>query len=160
MRALLVLVACGVATLGCFGTQVPPQKPAEDPMAGTKPVTKVDDPTKREDKPNERMANTFDKDQTMVSIHRGGRQAAECAKIHTDGPFGEFAVQVVLDPSGKVKDAIVPPPLAGTPIGKCVETAFEHEIIPPWKGHEETLEGKVTLVKPDAPPAAPDPKKK
>lgn len=161
MRALAVILVCGAAALGCYGTEIPPQKPADDPMAGTKPVKKTEDATKREDKPNERMSGSFDKAQTQVSINRGARQAGECAKIHTEGPFGDFTAKVIIDPSGKVKDAQLPAPFDGTPIGKCVETAFEHEVIPPWNGKEETLEGKVSLKKPDAPaPAASDPKKK
>ena len=160
MRVLLGTLSLSILTAACFGTEVPPQKPTADPMAGAKPVGKQEDVSKREDKANARMAGSFDKVQTQVSINRGARQATECAKIHTEGPFGTFTMKVIIDPSGKVKDAQPPAPFAGTPIGKCVESAFEHELIPPWDGKDETLESTVTLKKPDGPPPATDPKKK
>ena len=148
MRSMLalVLVSCGLAA--CYGTEIPPQKPDENPMSGAKPVPKPEDVTKREDKPGERKASTFDKQQTQVSINRGARQAAECAKIHAEGPFGDFKATVLISNKGKVHDAIVPAPFAGTAIGNCVEKAFEHELVPPWDGPDEKLEADVSLKKP------------
>ncbi len=148
MRALLTLVALSTSLAACYGTEIPPQSAADDPLSGAKPVKKPDDATKREDRPGERKASTFDKQQTMVSVHRGARQASECAKIHADGPFGDVKVSLTIGSKGKIDDASVPPPFAGTAIGKCVETAFEHEMVPPWEGPDEKLDADVSLQKP------------
>lgn len=162
MTPIRFSLGCGLVALlsGCFGTEVPPDKPTDHPLAGTTAPTKVDDASKREDKAGERMPSTFDKQQTQVSVNRGARQAAECAKIHSEGPFGEAAVVLIIDNKGKIEDAQLSPPFAGTPLGKCVEQAFEHESVPPWDGPDEKLNATVTLKKPDAPPPPPDPKKK
>jgi hypothetical protein len=154
--------SCALAALlsGCFGTEVPPDKPTEHPLSGTTAPGKVEDATKREDKANERMPSTFDKQQTQVSVNRGARQAAECAKIHAEGPFGEASVVLIIDNKGKIEDAQLSPPFAGTPIGKCVEQSFEHESVPPWDGPDEKITASVTLKKADTPPPPADPKKK
>lgn len=147
MRSLSSLLLASCALVACYGTEIPPQKQDENPMSGAKPVVKTEDASKREDKPGERKASTFDKQQTQVSVNRGARQAAECAKIHAEGPFGDFKATVMISNKGKIDDAIVPPPFAGTAIGKCVEKAFEHEMVPPWEGPDEKLEADVSLKK-------------
>lgn len=149
-----------IAAAGCFGTEVPPDKPAESPLSGTTPGAPKEDVTKREDKAHERVPAKFDRQQTQVSINRGARQAAECAKIHTTGPFGDVTIKLTIDNVGKIADAVIPAPFDGTPMGKCVEQAFEHEYIPPWDGPDEVMEATVTLKKPDAAPPPDDPKKK
>lgn len=151
MRALTALLVGSTSLLACYGTEVPAQKPAEDPLSGAKPVQKTDDATKREDRPGERKASTFDKPQTQISVNRGARQAAECAKIHAEGPFGDFKATVMISSKGKIDDAVLPAPFAGTAIGKCVEKAFEHEMVPPWEGPDEKLEADVSLKKPKLP---------
>lgn len=148
MRALTALLVASTSLAACYGTEIPPQKPAEDPLSGAKPAKKPEDATKREDRPGERKASTFDKQQTQISVNRGARQAAECAKIHTEGPFGDFKAALTIGSKGKIDDAVVPPPFAGTAIGKCVETAFEHEMVPPWEGPDEKLDVDVSLKKP------------
>ena len=158
--SLWVAVAAALAGAGCFGTEVPPDKPVESPLSGTTPGAPKEDVTKREDKAHERVPSKFDRQQTQVSVNRGARQAAECAKLHADGPFGEVAVKLKIDNVGKIEDAILPPPFDGTPIGKCVEMAFEHEYIPPWDGPDEVMDVQVMLKKPDAPPPPDDGKKK
>lgn len=159
-RIVLTAIACASTfALGCFGTEVPPDKPAESPLSGTTaPTSKPENASNREDKPGERKASTFDKQQTQVSVNRGARQAAECAKIHKEGPFGELSVTLVIANKGKIEDAQLPPPFADTAIGKCVEKAFEHEVIPPWDGPAERLSATVTLKKPTD--TAPEPPKK
>lgn len=161
-RIVLTAIACASTfALGCFGTEVPPDKPAESPLSGTTaPTSKPENASNREDKPGERKASTFDKQQTQVSVNRGARQAAECAKIHKEGPFGELSVTLVIANKGKIEDAQLPPPFADTAIGKCVEKAFEHEIIPPWDGPAERLSATVTLKKPTDAAPEPPPKKK
>lgn len=159
-KPCLWIVVAAIAAAGCFGTEVPPDKPVENPLSGTTPGGPREDVTKREDKAHERVPAKFDRQQTQVSIARGARQAAECAKIHTTGPFGDVSVKLVIDNVGKISDAVIPAPFEGTPMGKCVEMAFEHEYIPPWDGPDETMEATVSLKKPDAAAPADDGKKK
>ncbi|MCC6645298.1 MAG: hypothetical protein IT374_07000 [Polyangiaceae bacterium] len=148
MRALLAPLLVSTSLVACYGTEVPPQKPEENPLSGAKPVKKPEDATKREDRPGERKATTFDKAQTQVSVNRGARQAAECAKIHADGPFGDLKATVTVSGKGKIASVTLPAPFAGTAIGKCVEGAFVHEMVPPWDGPDEQLDADVSLKKP------------
>ncbi|RYZ68107.1 MAG: hypothetical protein EOP08_01300 [Proteobacteria bacterium] len=145
-------VALGL-TAGCFGTEIPPQKPDQSPLAGLPPAKPTSDATKIEDQPNARKPTAPDEKPTADAIARATRTVLQCPQIHTEGPFGEFAVTLVLVETGKIGEARLPAEIADKPIGKCVKKAYESEIIPPWQGSPVNRTVQVTLKKPDAAPA-------
>jgi hypothetical protein len=160
ISALFALL--GAALAGCFGTEVPPHTPEKSPLADAPPAKPTADATKRQDAPGERKGK-FDKEQVGRVLMRATRTAGECAKIHTEGPFGELTVKLTLSSTkGKVSDAVLPAPFAGTDIGKCIEKAFESEIIPTWGGDDEHMDAPLVLKKPEAeaPADGKDPKAK
>lgn len=149
-RSSLVGAAC-LLLAGCFGTETQPQTPQQDMLEGTPKSGTREDPSQKTDAPHERKGNTYDKKLAQEAMNRAVRQAAECPKIHTEGPFGEVAVKVQISAEkGRVHDAVLNPPFAGTAVGKCIEKAFEAEILTPWSGPDETLDAKVTLKQPEA----------
>ena len=156
----VALAGASISALGaCYGTEIPPQRSQDEPIPTAPPPTS--DATKIEDKAGERKNASYDKTQTQVSVNRAIRQANECAKIHAEGPFGELPLTLIISSKGKIHDAQLPPPFDGTPIGVCVEKAFEHEMVPPWDGPDEKLDATVSLKKPAATaPPPPDPKGK
>jgi hypothetical protein len=160
MRAFSVCTfLVGLLTAGCFGTEIPPQKPTENPLDSAPPPKATAAP-RPDDQPDDRKSATYDKAQTTAVINRATRQVAECPKINTEGPFGEVKVQLTLSGKGKISEARLPAPFEGTPIGKCIKKAFEAEIIPPWSGPDAQIEAPVTLKAPPAPPPVDDGKKK
>ena len=151
---LVVGSSLGALLAGCYGTEVPPQKPDENPLAGLPPPKPTADATKVEDKPNDRKPTKPDEQLTSEALARATRQAAQCAQINTEGPFGDFSFTVVLSETGKVAEARLPPELAGKPIGNCVKKAYESEIIPPWQGTPINRTVSLTLKAPAAPAPA------
>ncbi len=148
--------------VGCFGTEIPPQKPAEDPLANLPPPKPTTDASKIEDRPNDRKPAKPDEKLTKDVINRATRQAANCPQIHTEGPFGDFSLTLVLGSSGKVEEVRLPSDLTDKPIGKCIAKAYQVESFPPWQGSPVNETVKLTLKKADEPKADPkaDPKKK
>ena len=153
------LVAVGGVALvalaaGCFGTEIPPQKPEQSPLAGLPPAKPTADATKVEDQPNARKASAPDEKPTADAIARATRTASQCPQIHTEGPFGDYTLTLVLVETGKVGEARLPAEIAEKPIGKCVKKAYEAEIIPPWQGSPVNRTVQLSLKKPDTAPAA------
>lgn len=155
----LFLALLGATLTGCYGTEVPPQQPTKNPLDDAPPPAPTVDASKIEDKPGERKA-PFDKEQVDRVLMRASRTAGECAKIHTEGPFGDISVKLTLASVGKITAVEQPSEFGGTPIGKCIEKAFIAEIIPNWDGADEHTEVKVSLKKPEAPEAPKDEKAK
>jgi hypothetical protein len=158
MRSLPLLSA--LAFVGCFGTEIPPQKPAEDPLASAPPPKPTVDATKIEDKPNERKPTKPDDKLTRDVINRATRQANNCPQIHEEGPFGEFSLTLVLSEKGKIADVRLPSELAEKPIGKCVQKAYSVESFPPWEGSPINETVKINLKKPEKPEHPKDDQKK
>lgn len=144
---------------GCFGTEIPPQKPVEDPLANTSPTRPTSDATKREDQPNERKPTKPDEKLTKDVIARASRQAANCPQIHTEGPFGNFSLTLVLSEKGKIAEVRQPAELADKPMGKCIEKAYTAESFPPWEGSPINESVNLTLRKLDGAGTTPAPKK-
>lgn len=139
----LVLGVCSVFLGGCFGTEIPPQKPAENPLANLdKEASKPVDPGA-----GSTRAQKTDAEGNKVAIDRAVRQSVECGKIHTEGPHGEIVVRMTLGSNGKISNVVIPSSHDDKPIGKCIRQAFEHEVIPTWQGADATGEAKVTLKK-------------
>ena len=151
----LALVAAGAAlAAGCFGTEIPPQKPEENPLAGLPPPKPTVDATKVEDQPDARKPTKPDEKASADAIARGTRSAVKCPQIHTEGPFGDFPVTLVLGPTGKIAEARLPAELSGKPIAKCIKNAYEAEIIPPWQGTPINQTVTLSLKQPAPAPAA------
>jgi hypothetical protein len=143
--AVLAPLVFGLGAAGCFGTEVPPQKPAENPLAGMEKDPKGEkafDPGG-----GSTRAKVPDAEGNQVAIARAVRQSKECALINMDGPFGEIIVHMTLTSKGRITNVQIPPSHDDKPIGKCVRQAFEHEVIPTWDGADTTADAKVTLTK-------------
>ena len=139
----MALGALSLLIVGCFGTEVPPQKPAENPLAGIdKEASKPVDPGA-----GSTRAQKTDAEGNKVAIDRAVRQSIECGKIHMEGPHGEIMVKMTLTSAGKITNVTLPSSHDDKPIGKCIRQAFEHEVIPTWQGADATAEAKVTLKK-------------
>lgn len=134
-----------VGPVGCFGTEVPPQKPAENPLAGMETDPKASKPI--DPGAGSTRAKAPDAEGNQVAIARAVRQSKECAKIHMEGPFGEISVHMTLTSKGRITNVQLPPSHDDKPIGKCVRQAFEHELIPTWDGADSSADAKVTLTK-------------
>jgi hypothetical protein len=102
--------------------------------------------------------NKEQEDQMLVVLKRGGDKAARCPEV-ADGPTGEGEVQVLFDgQKGRVTDAVVGAPFAGTPIESCIKRAFIGEIVLPFAGEPKSVPYTVKLPDKKAAPA-PDKKK-
>jgi hypothetical protein len=99
------------------------------------------------------------KAQFKVALRRGTTKAAQCPGVVKNAPLGKGDVQVVFDgKKGRVDDALVGSPWAGTEVEGCIKRSFIGEIVLPFDGPNRTLSQEVEL-KAGAAPAA-DPKKK
>jgi hypothetical protein len=147
-RSLAPSLLCAWFVAACGSSQPQPSEPTTTITPAPKPTT---DALKVEDRPGERK-NKFDREEVQAIVQRAVRTANQCPKIHTEGPFGDLTVALELSSTrGRVSDAKLPAPFDGTAIGKCIEKAFEAEIIPNWEGPDEHMEAKLSLKKPEAP---------
>ena len=97
--------------------------------------------------------------QMMIALKRGGEKASKCAEGGPDAPGGEGEVKVLFDgKKGRVTEATVGPPFAGTPVEACIKRAFVGEIVLPFDGDPKEVPYSVKL--PEKKGAAPDKKKK
>lgn len=75
------------------------------------------------------------KKQMEIALRRGGEKAAHCAEVVADAPRGEGEVRVLFDgQKGRVVEASVGAPWAGTPAESCIKRAFIGEIVLPFDG--------------------------
>lgn len=148
--ALLALV------VGCAGSQ--PKDDDEIAIPLTSSTVEAKAPPPIEEKPADEL-NQDTKDQIKVALRRGGEKAAECNKVSKSNVVGTGTVDVVVDGAiGKVTDATVGAPFAGTAVEECIKRAFINEYALTFNGkltipYEVKLEG--TAVDPKK-----DPKKK
>ncbi|MFO0549237.1 MAG: hypothetical protein U0271_12670 [Polyangiaceae bacterium] len=102
--------------------------------------------------------NDDQKEQMKIALRRGGDKAKECNKVTGASVSGEGEVQVVFDGEvGKVVDAIVGPPFAGTAIEGCIKRSFIDEYALRFNG-KLTVPYNVKIEAPAGPPPK-DPKK-
>lgn len=134
-----------VGSVGCATVQAPPLDKIEDPLAGTS-----SSPTANAEPSTEgvrALPKEPDREQTRLAINRGVRTARECSKTHPEGPFGQAKVSLTLSSKGKVASVQLPPPFADTPMAKCIEQSFAHEVIPPWEGPDDKVDAAFSLKK-------------
>jgi len=95
--------------------------------------------------------------QIKVALRRGGEKAAQCNKVTNSNVVGEGDVDVTVDGKiGKVIDAKVGAPFAGTTVEACIKRAFIDEYALTFEG-QLNIPYKVTL---EANKMAPDPNAK
>jgi hypothetical protein len=79
----------------------------------------------------------FDRDAAATAVGSGAESARGCGK--TGGPTGRARVSVTFAPSGAVTEVSVGQPLADTPVGSCVTSAFKRVSVPPFSGGATTV---------------------
>ncbi len=158
----LALSACGGA---------PKQVGGEDDW--NKPAPKTDDTTSSSsdtgssdsagsEASSESSADQgFNEEQTKqieVALRRGQTKAANCTTVVPDAPTGEGEVELTLDGKiGKITEASVGAPFAGSPVETCIKRSFVGEYILPFEGDQKVIKYKVKLA---AKAAETPPKKK
>ncbi len=98
---------------------------------------------------------SYDKDAVEAELKRASRQIQKNCGSATDdegkatGPWGKTSASVVLGRNGHVKQATVPAPYDGKPVGDCVSHAFEKIQFPPYAGDSDvSVDWEVELVQP------------
>jgi hypothetical protein len=103
----------------------------------------------------------FNEEQTKqieVALRRGQTKASNCTTVVPDAPTGEGDVELTLDGKiGKITEASVGAPFAGSPVETCIKRSFVGEYILPFEGDQKVITYKVKLT---AKAAAEPPKKK
>ena len=74
----------------------------------------------------------FDRGAAAQGLGRASSMLLTCRQL--GGPTGSGHVRVSFAPSGHVTRADVDAPFAGTPVGKCIEKAFEGVQVPLFSG--------------------------
>lgn len=84
-----------------------------------------------------------------VALRRGGDKAAQCATSVSDAKtFGEGEVQVTFDGQiGKITEAVVGSPFAGTEMESCVKRSFMNEYALTFDGPPLTVPYSVKIQK-------------
>jgi hypothetical protein len=159
LRRTLSASLLTAATIGLVSAcSTPPPKDEDDisiPLADTTVTAKAPPPVETSS-PDEISQDT--KDQIKVALRRGGEKAAQCNKAANANVVGEGQVEVVVDgKAGKVVDAIVGAPFAGTPVENCIKRSFVGEYALTFSG-QLTIPYSVKLAPNSS--AAPPPKKK
>lgn len=89
-------------------------------------------------------ARDFDKDAVRAALAAAAKAAQQCSV--PDGPTGTASVRIVLAPSGDVISAKVEgAPLAGTPVGDCIASAFRSARVPAFDGSSVAVTKTVTI---------------
>lgn len=156
-RTLFVLILAATALAACGGAKEPaPQDPSSIEAILASPTEPPEAESPRAEagpKKSGSRLNTAQKEQMEIALRRGEAKAAQCPDVVPNAPTGEGEVRVVFDgEKGKVTDAIVGPPFAGTPAEACVKRAFVNEIIVPFEGEPITVPFMVKIPERAAPP--------
>lgn len=101
------------------------------------------------------------KEQIKVALRRGGEKAQECNKAANANVVGEGEVEVVVDgKQGKVVDAVVGAPFAGTAVENCIKNSFIGEFALVFEGELRIPYAIKLTSKAAVDPKKKDPKKK
>jgi hypothetical protein len=166
-RALLALAPFVIA---CSGSQQNPDTPADgetststwkDPTEETKWSDKPSNDTSASAGSNEGAGglNATQKEQMEIVLKRGSKKAENCSESVPDGKGGAGEVKVLFDgQKGRITEATVGAPWAGTSMEACIKRSFVGEIVLPFEG--DPLEVPYDIKIPEKKGAAtPDPKK-
>lgn len=157
-----VAILIALADLGC-GSQPPRQANDENNFDQTPTGASSDTGEGYTAPPSEGGGKLTEEQeaQMLVALKRGGEKSAQCADVVPGAPTGEGEVQVLFDgQKGRVTDAVVGPPFAGTPVESCIKRSFVGEIIVPFEGEPKSVPYTVKLSDKKAPAPAPDKDKK
>ncbi len=157
-----ILIAIAAAALGaCSPVSAP--KPADEPnpLEGSKPsdVSHVGQPPPVQDQEGPDMDFLID------MAGRSGRQALKCDANEIKGPRETATVDVTFEPTGWSGAVVVHKPHEGTPMGDCIQRAFEKVPAANFKGPAVVLTQTIDFEKktigkatPQGGAAAPAPK--
>lgn len=149
-------LAFGLVVVGCASAQQPDDDEISIPLTSSTIEAKAPPP---EEPKKEGELDEDTKEQIKVALRRGGEKAQECNKVAKANIVGEGEVIVVIDGQiGKVVDAKVGAPFAGTVVEACIKRSFIDEYALTFEGKLE-LPYKVTLTGAPKDPKK-DPKKK
>jgi hypothetical protein len=96
----------------------------------------------------------FDKKQAKMELQRATRSAESCPGVVAeqetkDKPRGATRVSITFQEDGTVRQASIPSPFDGTPVGECVLRAYKSVIVPPYEGGDQIVDWDLELK--DAP---------
>jgi len=122
----------------------------------------TDEPYSSEETDAEKK-RAFDKKQAKMELQRATRSAESCPGVVAEQetkehPRGDTKVTITFQEDGTVRQAQIPSPFDGTPVGDCVLRAFKAVIVPPYVGGDQIVDWDVSLK--DAPKAEGGGKKK
>jgi hypothetical protein len=89
---------------------------------------------------------SFDVAQGELEVRRATLSAVTCPETAPKSPKGAGEVTIIFKSDGKVKEASVNSPFAGSPVEECVLTAYRAVIVPTFKEPEYTMTWKVDLT--------------
>ena len=142
----LVLAGCG-PSYGGHPVKTPEQLVEEQEKLADQTPQSDDDSTPSDvtgDTDDEKKP--FDKEQAKAVLGQAARSAHTCVGVVSkDSPQVTGTVTVTFGHDGHVKKATIEAPFDGTDMGKCAINAMKAVIVPPYKGHEVTMDWKVNL---------------
>ncbi|HQP38089.1 MAG TPA: hypothetical protein PLI95_23055 [Polyangiaceae bacterium] len=143
MRYAILFAVAAAALSACSPISAP--KPAEEanPLEGSKPadVSHVGQP------PPVQNQEGPDMDFLIDMAGRSGRQALKCDAPEVKGPRDTATVDVTFEPTGWSGAVVVHKPHEGTPIGECIQRAFEKVPVTNFKGSAVTLTQTIDYAK-------------
>ncbi|HEX2731972.1 MAG TPA: hypothetical protein VHM70_10210 [Polyangiaceae bacterium] len=104
---------------------------------GSEPQVELTDP--------DAEVKSFDVQQAELEIRRATLSAVTCPDTAPKAPKGAGEVTINFRSDGKVKEASLNSPFAGSPVEECVLTAYRAVIVPTFKEPEYTMTWKVDL---------------
>ena len=154
--SIAILGLAGLIVAACGGSQQNGDDDISIPLTSSTIEAKAPPPEEKK-KPGELDEDT--QAQIKVALRRGGEKAAQCNKVTGEKVVGEGEVEVLVDGKiGKVIDAKVGAPFAGTGVEACIKRSFIDEYALTFDG-QMTIPYKITLEAPKTDPKK-DPKKK
>ena len=90
-----------------------------------------------------RAVQRFDRAAATSALNTAAGHAAGCKT--PGGPTGQARVTATFAPSGKVTNAVVAPPFAGTASGECIAKAFKNASVAPFEGQPVPMSKAVTI---------------
>lgn len=143
--AVTFAAVAAVSAAGCGASQ-PKQSGDENnfdsPPSGTSSASadekpKWSDKSSAKDKKDEDFSDE-QKAQMEIALRRGGDKAAQCVSVVADAARGEGEVKVTFDGTkGRITEAQVGPPWAGTPAESCIKRSFIGEYSLRFEGQLE-----------------------
>jgi len=160
MALALVLWGCG-PSYGGQDVKTPDELVAEqEQIAADQEKAKKEkggDDTSYSEETDSEKKREFDKKQTKMELQRATRSAESCPGVvagqepKDKKPRGDTRVTLHFQEDGTVREASIPEPFDGTPVGDCVIRAYKAVIVPPYVGGEQIVDWEVSIK--DAPAA-------